>query len=91
MDARVMLGVLSVCVLGSGMAAQGLTGQRAQQRTRAGRTGQGRTRPPAENERGLRALTAEEIPPNLTFMPWIPYIVTIYAITPWVIPTGIML
>jgi hypothetical protein len=29
--------------------------------------GFGGTRPPEDNERGLRTLTAEEIPPNLNF------------------------
>ncbi len=34
---------------------------------RVGRAGQGSTRPPKNNERGLRELTTEEIPPNLNF------------------------
>ena len=33
----------------------------------AARRGLGGTRPPANNERGLRELTDEEIPPNLNF------------------------
>lgn len=48
--------VLSVCVIASLAAAQN---------PRAG--GFGSTRPPADNERGLRQLSPEEIPPNLNF------------------------
>ena len=62
-----MFTILLVCILSSTLVTQDQTGQRGQRRKRVGSEGQGPTRPPAENERGLRELTAEEIPPNLNF------------------------
>lgn len=67
MARKVTLSILLICILSCSIVAQDQTEQRGQRRMRVGRAGQGRTRPPAGNERGLRELTAEEIPPNLNF------------------------
>jgi len=61
---RVFFITLLVCIFSCNVFAQDQTGQR---QVRVGRIGQGSTRPPKNNERGLRELTAEEIPPNLNF------------------------
>ena len=67
MARRVMLSVLLICILSCSITGQDQTGQRGQRRMRVGSAGQGGIRPPAGNERGLRELTAEEMPPNLNF------------------------
>jgi rhamnogalacturonan endolyase len=67
MNRRVLFMMLLVCILSCSLLAQDQTGQRGQRRMRVGRAGQGGTRPPENNERGLRKLTTEEIPPNLNF------------------------
>ena len=64
MHHRVIFIMLFVCIFSCNVLAQDQTGQR---QVRVGRIGQGSTRPPKNNERGLRELTAEEIPPNLNF------------------------
>ncbi|MBC8470826.1 MAG: hypothetical protein H8D56_15245 [Planctomycetes bacterium] len=67
MNRRVLFIMLLVCIFSCSVLAQDQTGQRGQRRMRVGRSGQGSTRPPENNERGLRELTMEEIPPNLNF------------------------
>jgi len=67
MARRVMLSILLTFILSCSVIGQDQTEPRVQRRMRVGSDGQGPTRPPAENERGLRELTAEEIPPNLNF------------------------
>ena len=65
MARKVMLSILLVCILSCIAVAQDQTGPRDRQRMRVGRGGRGSTRPPEGNERGLRELTAEEIPPYI--------------------------
>jgi len=67
MNRRVLFIMLLVCIFSCSVLAQVQTGQRGQRRMRIGRAGQRGTRPSKNNERGLRELTAEEIPPNLNF------------------------
>lgn len=67
MNCRVLFIMLLVFIFNCSVLAQDQTGQRGQRRMRVGRAGQGGTRPPVNNERGLRELTAEEVPPNLNF------------------------
>ena len=67
MNCRVLFIMLLVFIFNCSVLAQDQTGQRGQRRMRVGRAGQGGTRPPENNERWLRELTAEEIPPNLNF------------------------
>ncbi|MBN2182596.1 MAG: hypothetical protein JW715_11845 [Sedimentisphaerales bacterium] len=59
--------LLLICILSCIVTAQEQPRQSGRRGMRVGRAGQGGTRPPANNERGLRELTAEEIPPNLNF------------------------
>jgi len=67
MNRRVLFIMLLVCIFSCSVLAHDQTGRRGQRRMRVGRAGQGGTRPPENNERGLRELTTEEIPPNLNF------------------------
>jgi len=67
MARRMMLSILLIFILSCSITGQDQTEQRVQRKMRVGSEGQGPTRPPAGNERGLRELTAEEIPPNLNF------------------------
>jgi hypothetical protein len=64
MARKVMLSILLICILSCSIVAQDQTGQRGQRRMPVGREGQGPTRPPAGNERGLRELAAEELWPD---------------------------
>ena len=64
---KVLPCLLLICTFGCLVLAQDRTGQFNRRGMRVGREGQGGTRPPRDNERGLRELTAEEIPPNLNF------------------------
>ncbi len=64
---KVLLGLLLICIFGCIVVAQDQTEQSGRQGMRFGRGGFGSTRPPRDNERGLRELTEEEIPPNLNF------------------------
>ncbi len=67
MSQKIFASVLLICFFPCSIVAQNQMEQRGQRRARVGRAGQGGTRPPRNNERGLRELTAEEIPPNLNF------------------------
>jgi rhamnogalacturonan endolyase len=67
MSHKVFFLMLLICIFSCNVFAQDQMQQRGQLRIRVGREGQGGTRPPRDNERGLRELTPEEIAPNLNF------------------------
>lgn len=67
MSRKVFFLMLLICIFSCNVFAQDQSQPRGQRRMRVGREGQGGTRPPRDNERGLRELTLEEIAPNLNF------------------------
>lgn len=67
MTLKTLFSMFLICIFICTLSAQDRAGDVSRQGMRVGRSGQGNTRPPENNNRGLRELTAEEIPPNLNF------------------------
>ncbi len=61
MARKIILSVFLICIFSCSVIAQSRSEDFGRRR------GQTSTRPPADNERGLRELSPEEIPPNLNF------------------------
>lgn len=67
MKPKLFIVILLICLFSCIVLGQEGAASRGGRGTRVGRSGQGGTRPPENNEQGIRVLTPEEIAPNLNF------------------------